>query len=517
VEFNRCLTRKGKPVERQGRKTSGLTGMAKAVLHDSGAAAGAMVPRCRDLAFFYPEIQVNFRFNALAAVSIFATLTMATGAAHAAPHEHLQEVDRMLAKGREHVKQEFVIEFKDGVSQAEKDAILRNMGGRRSGVLMARRNARGNVSEMNLVRGTRDMRSMMTALNVDDRVAYAEPNWVYHPQAVPSDPYVKQNMTWNMYGPSTSPSAPYGTGALGAWNANHTCGNTPVYVGVVDEGILISHPDLKANIWTNPYDRANGADDDGNGYVDDVNGYNFFDNNNNVNGSATEQHGTHVAGIIGAQGNNAAGIAGMCWNIKIIPAKFMDAKGGTLANAIRAIDYLTNLKLKKNLRIVAINNSWGGPGQSLALQQAIERANDADILFVAAAGNGDANGIGVNNDVTPTYPANYKTANVISVASIDQNGMLSKFSNYGATSVHLAAPGGNILSTIPTASGAGYGYMSGTSMAAPHVTAAIALYAATHPLAKAPEIKAAILNGVRKTGTVSGTTITGGILDVSKF
>lgn len=473
--------------------------------------------RCRDLAFFYPEIQVNFRFNALAAASIFATLTLATGAASAAPQEHLHEVDRMLANGREHVKQEFLIQFKDGVSPAERDAILRNMGGRRAGVLMARRNAQGDVTEMNLVRGARDMRSMMVALNVDDRVAYAEPNWVYRPQTVPSDPYVKQNMTWNMYGPSTSPSSPYGTGALSAWSAKRTCGNTPVYVGVLDTGILTTHPDLKANIWTNPYDRADGVDNDGNGYVDDVNGYNFLNNNNNVNGSATEQHGTHVAGIIGAQGNNAVGVAGLCWNIKIIPAKFMTAAGGTLSNAIRAIDYLTNLKLKKNLRIVAINNSWGGPGQSLALQQAIERANAADILFVAAAGNGDSRGIGVNNDVTPTYPANYKTPNVISVASIDQGGMLSKFSNYGKTTVHLAAPGGTILSTIPTASGAGYGYMSGTSMAAPHVTAAIALYASTRPLAKSAEIKAAILNNVRKTGTVSGTTISGGVLDVSKF
>jgi subtilisin family serine protease len=457
-----------------------------------------------------------FQLKVIAAAGILAILAT-SGTAHAASDEHRQLVGRMLAEGKQYVGQEFVVQFKADAPQAERNAVLSRVGAKSATMLFSRPGVAATPAGAQLVRGSGDMRAMMDALNADSRVEFAEPNWVYHSQAVPSDPYTKAGMQWNMYGASTSPASYYGTGALTAWNAGHTCGNSPVYVGVVDEGILVSHPDLKNNIWVNPLEKADGKDNDLNGYADDVNGYNFVNNTGNVSPAASEQHGTHVAGIIGAVGNNAVGVAGLCWNVKIIPAKFMDASGGTLANAIRAIDYLTNLKLKQKIRLVAINNSWGGGGYSLALQQAIERANAADILFVAAAGNGGADSIGDNNDVVASYPGNYKVANVISVAAIDATGSRTKFSNYGATTVHLAAPGANILSTIPTTSGPGYGYMSGTSMAAPHVTAAAAMYAATHPTAKAADIKAAILGHVRKTGSLTGLTITGGTLDVSTF
>ena len=190
---------------------------------------------------------------------------------------------------------------------------------------------------------------------------------------------------------------------------------------------------------------------------------------------------------------------------------------------MRAIDYFTDLKSRHHLNIVALNNSWGGGGYSQALKDAILRAAKADILFVVAAGNGDAYGNGLNNDVTPDYPSNYDTTKgtstesaasydaVISVAAIDSNGARATFSNYGGTTVDLGAPGVSILSTVPTDS---YGTMSGTSMATPHVTGAIALYASTHPSDPASAIKSALLKSVSPTPSLAGVTVTGGRLNI---
>jgi subtilisin family serine protease len=286
-----------------------------------------------------------------------------------------------------------------------------------------------------------------------------------------------------------------------------------VYVGVIDEGVMISHPDLAANIGTNPGEIAgDGIDNDGNGYVDDVNGWDFAGNDNTVYDGKQDDHGTHVSGTIGAVGGNGAGVAGVCWNVKILNAKFLGRNGGTTANAIKAIDYLTDLKTRHGLNLVATNNSWGGGGYSKALQDAIERANQMNILFIAAAGNSS-----VNNDTSPHYPSSYTNVNVIAVASITSTGALSSFSNYGATSVDLAAPGSGIWSTVPGRKSPSYASYSGTSMATPHVTGAAAMYASAHPGATAGQIKAAILGSVVPTPSLSGKTVTGGRLNVSGF
>jgi subtilisin family serine protease len=280
---------------------------------------------------------------------------------------------------------------------------------------------------------------------------------------------------------------------------------------------MYTHEDLAANAGTNPGEVAgDGIDNDNNGYRDDVYGWDFDGNNNTVFDGVNDDHGTHVAGTIGAVGGNSKGVAGVNWNIKIISAKFLGRNGGTTANAIKAVDYITDLKTRHGLNIVATNNSWGGGGFSQGLHDAIETANAAGILFIAAAGNS-----GTNNDATPSYPASYTNDNIIAVAAIASDGSLATWSQYGAYSVDLGAPGVGIWSTVPKSSKgkviSGYASYSGTSMATPHVTGACALYAATYTGATAADIKAAILSATIHTTSLEGKCVTGGRLNVSGF
>jgi len=190
------------------------------------------------------------------------------------------------------------------------------------------------------------------------------------------------------------------------------------------------------------------VDDDRNGYVDDVRGWDFDGNNNTVFDGTQDDHGTHVAGTIGAVGGNGIGVAGVNWNVKLLNAKFLGRRGGTTAHAIKSVDYFTGLKVR-GVNLVATNNSWSGGGYSKGLHDAIQRACDADLLFVAAAGNGGLDGVGDNNDATPSYPASYQNSCIIAVAAITSTGARASYSNYGATSVDLGAPGSSIYSTLP--------------------------------------------------------------------
>jgi hypothetical protein len=284
---------------------------------------------------------------------------------------------------------------------------------------------------------------------------------------------------------------------------------------VIDEGAMFTHTDLAGQIWTNPFDRVDGIDNDGNGFIDDIHGWDFENNDNTTFDGRDDDHGTHVSGTIGAKGGNGTGVAGVNWKITIITAKFLGSSGGTTANAIKAIDYITDLKTRHGLLLPATNNSWGGGGFSQALKSAIDRANAANILFVAAAGNGGFDGVGDNNDVTPSFPASYTSANIISVAAITITGAMSSFSNFGATSVDIGAPGSAIISTVPSNNlfpSSTYATFSGTSMATPHVTGGAALFAATHPTASAAAIKQAILSSAVPTSSLSGKCVTGGRL-----
>ena len=339
----------------------------------------------------------------------------------------------------------------------------------------------------------------IAALSRRPGVAFAEKNWKLTTQATSNDPYMTSNQLWGMGGG-------YGSNAAAAAWATDKLGSRGVYVGIIDEGYQYDHLDLIANAGVNPGEIAgNGIDDDGNGYADDVYGWNFDRNNNQIN-TSQDDHGTHVAGTIGASGGNGIGVAGVNWNISLLNAKFLGNRGGTTANAIKAVDYFTDLKTRHGLNIVATNNSWGGGSFSQGLQDAINRAGAANILFIAAAGND-----GRNNDTTTSYPSGYSGANVIAVASITSSGALSSFSNYGATSVDLGAPGSDIMSTLP---GGSYGSYSGTSMATPHVTGTAGLLASIFPWATALQIKDALLAGSTATPSLNGKTATGGRLDI---
>jgi subtilisin family serine protease len=358
-------------------------------------------------------------------------------------------------------------------------------------------------AERFVLKAGRHNSSAIDAVRSDSAVAFAEPNWRVAAVATSNDPYWTNGSLWGMGGG-------YGSRASEAWSAGHT-GSASVYVGVIDEGIQYSHPDLSGNVG-NPKEVADGRDNDGNGYVDDVNGWDFVRNDNTVydggTGGNADDHGTHVSGTIDGKGGNGIGVAGTNWSAKLISGKFLGRNGGTTANAVRAVDYFSGLKAR-GVPIVALNNSWGGGGYSQALYDAIRRANSADILFVAAAGNS-----GTNNDTTASYPSNYDLPNVIAVAAIDKTGALASFSQYGARTVDLGAPGVGVWSTTAFNT---YSSYSGTSMATPHVTGAAALYKSTHPTATAAQIKSAILSSVTPTASLTGRTVTGGRLNAAGF
>jgi subtilisin family serine protease len=422
------------------------------------------------------------------------------------------------------VPNQVLIKFKPGAETGSKIStnVMSLIGGTTVEIIST-----SSMNSANAKTGTKEGKLLLVSTKVGtmeaidlikdlQEVAYAEPNWIYNHYAVSNDTYFTNSSLWGMYGSTTSPSNQFGSQAAVAW-ANNKLGSNTVYIGIIDEGYMFNHEDLVANAGKNPGEiAANGIDDDSNGLVDDVYGWDFAGNNNTVFDGVEDDHGTHVAGTIGAVGGNAKGVAGVVWNVKMLSAKFLGGTGGTLANAIKAVDYFTDLKTRQGLNIVATNNSWGGGGYSQALQEAIERANTAGILFIAAAGNS-----GTNNDTTPSYPASYPNANVIAVASITSTGALSSFSQYGATSVDIGAPGSGIWSTVPVrAKGkdiSGYASYNGTSMATPHVSGAAALYASLNPGATATQIKTAILNSATPTTSLSGKCATGGRLNVSGF
>lgn len=281
---------------------------------------------------------------------------------------------------------------------------------------------------------------------------------------------------WAMKNASTNQG---GIDAVHAWSV--TTGHPSNVIAVIDTGVDRTHPDLQGNLWVNTGEVAgNGIDDDHNGFVDDVHGWDFA--NDDADPSDGHGHGTHVAGTIAARGDNALGVTGVCWDARVMAVKFLpDSGAGYTSDAIGAISYATRMGAKIS------NNSWGGGGYSQTLQLVIQEAGQADSLFVAAAGN-DAR----DNDQVRQYPSGYPLDNIIAVASTNENDWLSYFSNYGAESVDVAAPGSNILSLRP---GGQYKISSGTSMAAPHVTGVAGLLLAKNPTLSVAQLKQLLMFG----------------------
>ncbi|ATH07570.1 hypothetical protein BIY24_06310 [Halobacteriovorax marinus] len=325
------------------------------------------------------------------------------------------------------------------------------------------------LSEVNL------SNKAMSDLANNPEIEYIEPNWIIKVDPVDSskeelDPKYAQQ--WGLKNTGRNSGGWFSSGKAGedvnaekAWEI--TKGSKDIVVAVIDTGIDFRHPDLKDQMWTNEAELngIEGVDDDGNGYVDDIYGYDFA----NQDGNPTDghSHGTHCAGVIGAS-HNSIGVMGVMANVKLMGIKFLtDSGSGETVNAIKSIEYA----VKNGAHITS--NSWGGGEKSEALKEAIKAAYDAGTMFVAAAGNSRS-----NNDTRPTYPASYDVEGLITVGAMDGKGNRSSFSNYGKTSVHVFAPGSNILSTVKNG---GYKKMSGTSMATPFVSGVLGLLLANEP------------------------------------
>jgi len=382
---------------------------------------------------------------------------------------------------------EIIVRFRSGTSLAAVNALHQALGGQ-----LAR--SWSSVEGLQLVRlavGT-SISDALRTYRQNRNVLYAEPNYIYHALTTPNDP--KFSQLWGLQNTGQN------LGTIGAdihatqaWGL--TTGNSNVVVAVIDTGIDYNHEDLMANVWSNPTAYSASIDGVSINCAAGTHGFNAvkatcdpLDDNG---------HGTHVSGTIGAVGNNGIGVVGVNWNVQILACKFLDASGGgSLSDAITCLDFVKAVK-DRGANIVATNNSWGGGGFSQALSDAIQAQQKDGILFIAAAGNDSS-----NNDLVPTYPADYFLPSVISVGATTRFEGLANFSNTGAHSVYLGAPGEEILSTTPNNT---YSMLSGTSMATPHVTGVAALLAAQNPTRDWRAIKNLILAGGDTVPAVAAT------------
>lgn len=351
-------------------------------------------------------------------------------------------------------------------------------------------------------------------------VSYAEPNYeirlgeqlwepvrrdLVHRESAgsaPNDPFFEQQWALNNVGQDGGKERA-DLDALKAWEK--TQGNREVVVAVLDSGVDYKHTDLVANMWMRPDNLPQYVDDEL-GTFNDINGFDAYANL--ADPMDDNGHGTHCAGIIGAEGNNEEGIAGINWNVEIMPLKFLGRGGfGTTKNAIEAINYVIDRK-QKGVNVRVINASWGSTQYSRALEDAIRAAGEQGILFVAAAGNAST-----DTDRRPHYPSNYKLPNVVSVAALDRTDSLASFSNFGAKSVHIAAPGRDIYSTWLKDD---YRFASGTSMAAPQVSGVAALILSAEPKLTVKELRQRLLTSVDKIDSLAGKTESGGRLNAAK-
>ena len=349
-----------------------------------------------------------------------------------------------------------------------------------------------------------DTLAAIEALRRQPNVVYAEPNYLLYTDATPNDP---RFVSGELYG-LTKIAAP------AAWDT--TTGSPSVVVGVIDEGIDRVHQDLQSNIWTNPADPVDGADNDSNGFIDDINGYNFAGNTGVI---PADFHGTHVGGTIGAAGNNGIGVVGVNWNVGLMSLKFIQGGTGSTADAIRACNYAKQMRdawvssggtRGANLRV--LNNSYGGGGFSQSFLDAINSLNASSILFVASAGNVGGTTTEANNEIVPHYPSSYAAPNIIGVAATDSSDGLPGFSHFGLKTIHLGAPGAGILSTTP---GNNYSLSNGTSMATPHVSGAAALLLAQNPNLTVEQLKSLLIFNGDSAAALLNKTVTGRRLNVA--
>lgn len=403
---------------------------------------------------------------------------------------------------------ELLVKFKQNTTGVQASSMLSRQGMlsvKQYDIAVSGRNA--DQAPWHLVKvAPADLRVMKARLAKDPNIDSVEFNHKIYLSAVPNDPlFVNQ---WNLHNTGQAGGAnDADIDAPEAWDLVTEPGRA--IVAVVDTGIDTSHPDLIQNLWVNEAEiPANGIDDDGNGYIDDVNGYDFV----NREGNPVDEngHGTHVSGIIAAQGNNQIGVSGVSWGARVMALKFLDASGsGNVSDAIEAIQYATKMKAR------VINASWGSEIHSRALADALQMSGQAGVLVVTAAGNA-----AINTDEVAFYPASYDFSNIISVAATNMIDNRAIFSNYGLKTVDLGAPGVDIFSTVPLLDPpccpgeTGYAYLSGTSMAAPHVSGAAVLLLTNYPLLTHVQLKERLLLSAEKIADLQGSVLTGGRLNV---
>ena len=436
------------------------------------------------------------RLTFRAILTITLGLAAATGGAQA-PRAHsvtsaegvvTRTADKPVPDPRRHVPDELLVRLKPNLSpEAERQALdgVPLISQRRLAIVE-------NLYHVKLAAGT-SLSEALQALGRSDDVLYAEANFVVEAFGTPNDPSFSSQ--WALQNTGQTPGTPGADiGAVSAWDI--TTGSRQVVVAVIDSGVDYTHQDLSENVFTNAGDcNADGIDDDGNGYADDCHGIDVV--NDDPDPMDDNRHGTHVAGTIGAAGNNALGVTGVNWAVTILPCKFLDGAGyGSIADAIICLDYVAAMK-DRGVNVVATNNSWGGGLFSQALQEAIRAHQQRGILFVAAAGNS-----GFDNDSLLTYPCAYYLPGVLCVAATTPYDDRAFFSNHGRRTVHIGAPGAGILSTTP---GQSYTSLDGTSMAAPHVSGVAALLHAQVPGRDWREVKNRILAGGETRASLNGT------------
>jgi thermitase len=381
-----------------------------------------------------------------------------------------------------------IVGFDKHVSKERQGRILDALGGRVARRLGAVRG--GRLSVVRPRRG-RALGALRKRLAKASGVTYAEPDYYQFASRTPNDPFYPRD--WALV---DNPQA-HDIDAPVTWDVRTSCAK----VAILDTGIDTDHPDLAANIYKSSDKPNNNKDDDKNGFVDDTYGFNVIAGKGS--GEDDNGHGTHVAGIVGARGDNGVGIAGTCWSTKLVAVKFMNSRGkGSTSNAIAGIEYA----VKKGIKI--INCSFGSDAKSSSLKDAVDYAQSKGALLVVAAGND-----GENIDKSPVYPASYSDSNILTVAATTDQDELASFSNYGSSEVDVAAPGDDIFSTYI---GGGYKFLSGTSMASPYVAGVAALLRKQEPDATYGDLRYAIRHKVDTPPALSGKVAYNGRLNADK-
>jgi subtilisin family serine protease len=433
------------------------------------------------------------RSLALTALTIGATLV---AVAPAGADDSVRRLDALLARdpSLHHDPGSILVSFAPGTPEGTAQNVLALVGGKitQSYTLVP------GLHEVEVADADQALIIIAGAPFVD----FAQPNHIVRATAVPNDP--RFNEQWGLHNTGqlingSSGKVDADIDAPEGWDIY--TGDPARAIGIIDNGVLYTHPDLIANIWVNPGETANGLDDDGNGYIDDIRGWDWVDDDNAPLGS--DGHGTRNAGLAGAVGNNAKGIAGVAWNCKLVCLRFLGPAGGLESDAIAALQYCVN----KNIKIS--NNSWSSAANySQALYNAINAARTAGHLFVCASAN-----LAKDLDNTgPDYPSSYNLDNIISVAATTDKDLLWPQSNYGAISVDLGAPGHKVLSTTVNN---GYNFGSGTSFASPHVAGVAALVWGKNPAWTYAQVRTRILTTVRPIPALSGKTATGGVVNAA--